>query len=386
MSVFANLVGQPEASEVLQAAALASRDGGGAMSHAWLITGPPGSGRSVAATVLAAALQCQATTPGCGECHECQTVMGNNHPDVEHLTTEGTTITVEQVRQLVSRAQASPTVGQWRVIIVEDADRMAERTTNVLLKAIEEPPPRTVWLLCTPSPRDVLPTIRSRCRHLSLAIPRADDVAELLVTRHGLDSQLAHVLARASQSHIGRANGLATDESERSRRHDTLAHVSAISSVSDAVRIAGAIMETVSEQAEATVSNRNATELADLRESLGLSDGEPIPPGMRGQFKNLEDEQKRRATRSQRDALDRVMLDILSLYRDVLLVQLGSDVDIINADFGSTINKLAGAATPLQTIEKMDAISLARRRISANVAPLLALEDLLVSVRPRVTR
>lgn len=386
MSVFDQLTGQDSAASILAQAARSARGDGQSMSHAWLMTGPPGSGRSIAARILAAALQCTAENPGCGQCQGCLTTMSGNHPDVEIMSTEGTTIAVDQVRQLVSRAQASPTVGAWRVIIVEDADRMVERTTNVLLKAIEEPPAQTVWMLCTPSPHDVLPTIRSRCRNLSLIIPRAEDVARLLVERDGIDEQLAHVVARASQSHIGRARGLAAAESERNWRHAALSAATSIRNVGDAVYEAGELMERVNAQADKQTTERNESELADLRESMGLGENEVIPAGMRGQFKALQDEQKRRVTRSQRDALDRVMIDVLSLYRDVLVIQLGADIDVVNADFRSRIEEIATKTAPTDTIAKMDAISLARERIGANVAPLLIVEDMLTSLRLPITR
>lgn len=380
MSVFGELVGQDRAIEVLRSAAASARDG--SVSHAWLVTGPPGSGRSVAARALAAALECTGSEVGCGQCQSCRTVMNGNHPDVEIITTEGTTISVEAVRELVMRAQAKPTSGAWRVIIVEDADRMTERTTNVLLKAIEEPPPSTVWMLCTPSLHDVLPTIRSRCRHLGLVIPRADDVARLLVDRDGVEAELAQVMARVSQSHIGRARGLAHQAQSRDARFEILSEISNIRGVGHGVAIAATILERATEATKAQNEARDAKELADLKRDLGLEDQTRVPPSARGQIKALETEQKRRSTRSLRDGLDRVLIDLLSLYRDVLIRQLDADVEIINVDFAQTIDRLAGESTAEKTIARMDQISLARARLGANVAPLLALEALLVTLRP----
>jgi len=222
MSVWDTVVGQADAVGVLRAAS----QNPAAMTHAWLITGPPGSGRSVAARAFAAALQCEAG--GCGHCRACTTTMAGTHADVLVVATEKVTISIEEVRDLIGVAQRMPSQGRWRVIVLEDADRMVERTSNVLLKAIEEPPPRTVWLLCAPSPQDVIVTIRSRCRRVVLRVPPVADVARLLVERDGVDPALADAAARAAQSHIGLARRLARDPEARERRAKTLRLAAAI--------------------------------------------------------------------------------------------------------------------------------------------------------------
>lgn len=381
MSVFDELVGQPRAVEVLRAAARSARNNE-SLAHAWLVTGPPGSGRSVAARALAAALECTGEEPGCGQCQACRTVLSGSHPDVEMISTEGTTIAVDTVRELVSRAQAKPATGSWRVIIIEDADRMAERTTNVLLKSIEEPPPHTVWMLCTPSLHDVLPTIRSRCRHLGLVIPPAEAVADLLVRRNRIEPGLAETVARVSQSHIGRARGLAEEPTAREARTAILKEVTEIRGVGQAVHVADSLLAQATKAATALTEARDKDEMEALKRDLGIADESRIPPALRGQIKALEEEQKRRSRRSLRDGLDRAFVDLLSLYRDILIVQLDADVPLINVDFTDTITKLAGEASVETTIARMDEISLARQRINANVAPLLALEALLVTLRP----
>lgn len=377
MSVWDEVVGQSAAVAVLQAAV---RDPS-AMTHAWLITGPPGSGRSNAARAFAAALQCE--EGGCGHCQACTTSLAGTHADVMVVATEKVTINIDEVRQLIGVAQRSPSQGRWRVIVLEDADRMVERTSNVLLKAIEEPPPRTVWLLCAPSPQDVVVTIRSRCRGVGLRIPPVADVAALLVSRDGADPHVADVAARAAQSHIGLARRLARDPEARERRTRTLRLAAAIRGVGDAVLAAGDLVEVATAESKAATEDRDAAEKAALLHTLGAEGAQTLPPSLRAQVRQLEDEQKRRATRAQRDVLDRSLLDLLSLYRDVLVVQLGADVDLVNAGQEEDVRRLAEGSTPEQTIRRMDAIGEARTRLTGNVAPLLAMEAMAVALRPQ---
>ncbi|WP_265520365.1 DNA polymerase III subunit delta' [Oerskovia flava] len=377
MSVWDDVVGQEHAVEVLQGAV---RDPA-AMTHAWLFTGPPGSGRSNAARAFAAALQCE--QGGCGHCQACTTSLAGTHADVTLVTTEKVTIAIDEVRDLVGLASRSPSQGRWRVIVVEDADRMAERTTNVLLKAIEEPPPHTVWVLCAPSPQDVMVTIRSRCRAMVLRVPPVAAVARLLVERDGADPALAEGAARAAQSHIGLARRLARDPDAWQRRTSVLAIARRIRGVGDAVLAAGELVEVAQSEAKAATAERDAAEKAELLRSLGAEPGETLPPRLRSQVTELEKDQKRRATRHQRDVLDRAMVDLLSLYRDVLVVQLGAEVELVNTELAETVRSLAEDSTPEQTVRRMDAIGVARERLDGNVAPLLALEAMAIALRPQ---
>ncbi len=377
MSVWDAVVGQAHVVEVLRAA-VADRS---AMTHAWLITGPPGSGRSVAARAFAAALQCP--DGGCGGCQACTTTLGGTHADVTVVATEKVTISIEEVRDLISVAQRAPSQGRWRVIVLEDADRMVERTSNVLLKAIEEPPERTVWLLCAPSPQDVVVTIRSRCRGVVLRVPPVADVAALLVERDGVDPALAEVAARAAQSHIGLARRLARDPEARARRSSTLRLAGGIRGVGDAVLAAGELVEVAAAEAKAATADRDAAERAELLRTLGATEGQTLPPTLRAQIRQLEEDQKRRATRAQRDVLDRSLVDLLSLYRDVLVVQLGADVELVNVAEEAEVRRLASTSTPEQTIRRMDAIGETRERLAGNVAPVLAMEAMAVALRPQ---
>ena len=376
-SVWDDVVGQEPAVEVLRTAI----SDPSAMTHAWLLTGPPGSGRSNAARAFAAALQC--ATGGCGVCHDCTTTLRGLHPDVTVVATEGVVIRAETARPLVELAQRSPAQGRFRVIIIEDADRLTDTSGNALLKAIEEPAGRTVWLLCAPSPQDVLITIRSRCRSVALRVPPVDAVAALLVSRDGVDPAVAAIAARAAQSHVGIARRLARDPDARARRSAVLGIAAKIRGVGDAVLAAGSLVETAQADAKAATEQRDAQERADLLRAMGAEGATTLPPALRTQVRQLEEDQKRRATRAQRDVLDRAMVDLLSLYRDVLVVQLGADVELVNIEHDESVRTLASASTPEQTLRRMDAVGQARTRLAGNVAPLLAVEAMAVALRPQ---
>lgn len=379
MSVWRDVVGQEPAVEVLDRAV---RDPA-AMTHAWLFTGPPGSGRSVAARAFAAALQCP--QGGCGECHECRTALDGTHADVDVVATEGLSIKTDFTRDLVQLAARRPSVGRWRVILIEDADRLtaySEAPANALLKAVEEPSPRTVWLLCAPSVEDVLVTIRSRTRHVRLRTPPVRAVAELLHRRDGIDEAMAMYAARAAQSHIGLARRLARDEKTRIRRRDVTSLAVRIHHVSDAVGAAADLVGIAEEEKEAGLSERNASERSRLLETLGAEAGARTqPPHVRAQVNALEKDQKGRATRFTRDMIDRALTDLLSVYRDALRVHSGIRDGLVNQDNMALIDQLVRLMSPEQALQAMDAIGLARERIAGNVPPLLALEAMAVSLQ-----
>ncbi|MGY4643991.1 DNA polymerase III subunit delta' [Cellulomonas sp. URHB0016] len=377
MSVWDEVVGQEPAVEALRTAVVDPA----AMTHAWLLTGPPGSGRSNAARAFAAALQCE--RQGCGACHDCTTTLDGTHPDVMVVATEGVVIRADTVRPLIQLAQRTPSQGRWRVIIVEDADRLNDTSGNALLKAIEEPAYRTVWVLCAPSPQDVLVTLRSRSRSVALRVPPADAVAALLVSRDGIDPAVAEIAARAAQSHVGIARRLARDPEARARRSAVLGLAAGIRGVGDAVLAAGALVETAQADAKAATEQRDAEEKNALLRTMGAEGATTLPPALRSQLRQLEEEQKRRATRAQRDVLDRAMVDLLSLYRDVLVVQLGAGVELVNLEHADAVHSLAGSSTAEQTLRRMDAVGQARTRLAGNVAPLLAVEAMAVALRPQ---
>ncbi|HEY2576436.1 MAG TPA: DNA polymerase III subunit delta' [Streptosporangiaceae bacterium] len=388
--VFGELVGQElvvaELRRAAEAAAgvLAGRPGrqAGGMAHAWLLTGPPGSGRSVAARAFAAALLCP--DGGCGSCASCHQVRAGSHADLMLVRPDGLSYGVRQTRELVLRAATSPTGGRWHVVVFEDADRATEAAANALLKAIEEPAPRTVWLLCAPSGEDLVPTIRSRCRLITLRTPSSAAVADVLAKRDGVDPERALAAARAAQGHIGRARRLALDPQAAKRREEVLRIPSAVTSLGPALAAAADLVKTAEEEAKAVTGERDEPEREALRQAFGEgSTGKGVAKAVRGAagaLKDLEDRQKSRATRTKRDTLEVALLDLAWFYRDVLAVQFGARVELGNAGRDVELRRLAAASTPESTVRRIEAIMACRERLAVNVAPLLAVEEMTLTL------
>jgi DNA polymerase-3 subunit delta' len=380
LSVFDKLIDQEHVISVLREAVSAAADltnQSQEMTHAWLFTGPPGSGRSNAALAFAAALVCK--SGGCNNCTDCTTALSGSHADVELVKTEGLSIKIDEVRDLITRASWSPAVGNYRVVVVEDADRLTESAANALLKAIEEPGLRTVWLLCAPSATDVLPTIRSRTRSLVLRTPSVSAVAALL-EQEKISTTMANFAARASQGHIGRARHLANSEDARNRRQAILKISLLITDVASAFKAAQVLVDAAKAEAEEDAEKRDEAELASLKEAWGQQ-GSKLTQGGAKIVKDLEKEQKSRTTRMVRDYLDRALLDIATLYRDILLIQSEALDSIINTDLISEITKIANSTTPEATLAKLEAIMSSRTNLAHNAAPLLTIEALMVSLK-----
>ena len=369
--VWDELLGQPEAIEQLQKV-VANKENG--VHHAWLFTGPAGSGRSNLARSFAAALEC--TEGGCGQCQQCHLVMADAHPDVTLLVTDRVVISIDEVRDLVVKSSLATAIGKYRVIIIEDADRMTERTSNVLLKVLEEPAENVIWILCAPSVSDLLPTIRSRTRNLNLRLPSIDEVAALLHERDGVEPGLARRSALLAQNHVGMARRLATSQEARARRSETLRVLMAITNLSSAMVAAEKLLSVAKRDAEAISTEKDAEEKAALMRAYGLAADEKLPPNLRSQFKELEENQKRRGTRALRDGIDRIFTDAESIYRDVLGLQLGAEVELVNTEIEAEITQRAQLSKSQTTIEILDSIAQARIRLSSNVRDLLVLEAL----------
>jgi DNA polymerase-3 subunit delta' len=383
--VFDDLVGQERVVAELRLAVRAAAAGdrstetGRGMTHAWLFTGPPGSGRSTAALAFAAALQCP--DQGCGHCAVCHTALIGSHADVDVVRTDALSIGVKETRDLVRRSALCPAGPGWQVIVLEDADRLTEQAVNVLLKAIEEPPRRTVWLLCVPSAEDLAPTIRSRCRLVALRTPPAAAVADLLVRRDGVAPAMAAYAAAASQGHVGRARRLALDDRARLRRQEVLRVPLALQHLPACFTAAANIVEAATEEAREVTGEADAEETQAMRRALGEGPGTRGPVrGSAGVLADLERKQKARATRQQRDGLDRALVDLASFYRDVLVVQLGAPVELVNEADRTSVERTARGGSAAATLRRLEAVLSCRESLAANVTPLLAVEALTVEL------
>ncbi|MBP7971785.1 MAG: DNA polymerase III subunit delta' [Candidatus Nanopelagicales bacterium] len=390
MTVWDGLVGQGDAVETLRAASLhaGTIPVGPSMTHAWLITGPPGSGRSTAAIAFARALMCDQA--GCGDCPACRDVSAGGHPDVEIVRPQGLSYRTDDARALVNRAFIAPSLGRWHVIVIEDADRLTEAANNVLLKAIEEPPPRAVWILCTPSAEDVLPTIRSRCRQIALRSPNPMDVADYLSSTEQVDHAVALFAARAAQGHVGRARALVRDEGARQRRQQILTIPSSLSDLGACQRAAEQIVATAKKDALAATQDVDQKELANLHLAWGEgAEGRGVKGGargMKGAEKELTDRQNSRRTRTQRDQLDRALIDLLAFYRDVLAVQFAAEngeprPELINEEIHGEVERSAQSSSPTETMRRINAVDHARVALNANVTPELAIGSLTIELR-----
>jgi DNA polymerase-3 subunit delta' len=375
-SVFDDLIDQEAVIATLKDAVSASKDSTDntqGMTHSWLFTGPPGSGRSNAAVAFAAALLCY--KGGCATCINCRSVIDGSHADIELIRTEGLSIKVDEVRELITRTSWSPSVGNYRVVVIEDADRLTESAANALLKVIEEPGARTVWLLCAPTLTDVLPTIRSRCRHLTLRTPSVKAVTKLLIERDGIDSKLASFAANAAQGHIGRAKYLATNEEARKTREKILNIPFTVTDLASAFEAANTLLELAKEQARGESELRDKEELAKLKESYGAT-GSRLATGGSKAVKELEKEQKTRNTRLVRDSLDGALLDIVNIYKGILFIQSGSSKLVNITD--ETIDKHLNLSNE-SILNIINSILLFRENLSKNNSPNLIIESSILS-------
>ena len=379
MNLWDDIVGQDDAVRVLKRAAAVTDVRDREMTHSWLITGPPGSGRSNLAYAFAADL----LSPEDGHDVVHRQVAARSHADLVRLSTEGVTITVAAAREAARKANFAPSGGRYRVVVVEDADRMNEQAANALLKAIEEPPDQTVWILCAPSEADLLPTIRSRVRSLVLHVPSVEDVAQLLHNRDGVDLELARTAAREAQSHIGMARRLATDEAARERRAKTVDAVLRITSVGGAIRTAQTLVDVANEDAKSLGEEHLAEQEEQFLRQLGLTPGATVPRQLRGQLTQFRKSMKDRERRGVRDGVDRVLVDLLSVFRDALLVSIGRPDDLVNDAERDRITEFAEQLRAEGALAVLDALSTARERIEGNVPVLLAIEAALVTVAER---
>lgn len=358
------------------------------MTHAWLITGPPGSGRSVAALCFAAALQCTSDgAPGCGECRACATTMAGTHADVRRIIPEGLSIGVDDMRAIVQIASRRPSTGRWQIVLIEDADRLTEGAANALLKVVEEPPPSTVFLLCAPSvdPEDIAITLRSRCRHVALVTPPVEAIARVLIETDELPEEQARWAASVSGGHVGRARRLATDEDARQRRQRALGLARDAATPTRAYAAAEELVAAAEAEALALTVDRNESETEELRTALGAGgSGKGTAGALRGTagaIKDLEKRQKSRQTRASRDALDRALIDLATYFRDALLVAAeAGEVRANHPDMAEQVAAMAAHASPEKLLRCIEAVLQCREALAVNVKPKFAVDAMVATV------
>lgn len=388
--VFAKLVGQAVVEAELTAAAMAARGDSDqrSMTHAWLITGPPGSGRSIAALCFAAALQCTSDgVPGCGACRACTTTMAGTHPDVRRIVPEGLSIGVGEMRAIVASASRRPSTGRWQIVVVEDADRLTEGAGNALLKVVEEPPSATVFLLCAPSvdPEDIAITLRSRCRHVALVTPGPDAIARVLTEGDGIDEKDARWAAAVSGGHVGRARRLAVDPDARARRERALGLAQDAATPSRAYAAVEELIAAADDEARALTLGRNETETEELRIALGAGGtGKGTAGALRGAagaLKDLENRQRSRTTRAKRDALDRALIDLASYFRDALMAASAVDgVAVNHPDMAERVASLAAYAPADRLLRCIEAVLACREALAMNVKPKFAVDAMVATI------
>jgi DNA polymerase III subunit delta' len=375
VTVWDSLVGQRPVIDTLRAAV-----GGRGLTHAWLFTGPPGSGRSNAALAFAAALQCE--QGGCGDCRACRTALAGSHPDVTLVRTQKLSIGVDEVRDLVRRSALAPVGPGRQVMVVEDADRLTEQACNALLKAIEEPTEHTMWLLCAPTVEDVLPTIRSRCRLVVLSTPTTPEVAGFLVRSLGISESLASYAARASQGHIGRARALAFDEATRNRRREVISLPVRLTGLGACMTAAANFNEATQQEAQDLTDSLDTQEKSDLDASYGVVERGRRPREYAPALAALVKAQKARAKRRHLDVVDRGLMDLASVYRDAIMLAAGVPGTLVNEELRAEVTELAQASTPEAQLRRIDAIFAAREQmLEFNVPPMLALESMMLALR-----
>lgn len=377
MSVWDSLVGQKPVIDMLSRIAQGDPS---QITQSWLICGPPGSGRSNMARAFAAALESPDHGMSAEPTRVTQQVLAGTHPDVTVLTTNKVTIGIDQVREIITTSEQMPATAPWRIIIIEDVDRMLERTTNVLLKEIEEPAEHCIWLLCAPSAQDVLPTIRSRTRIVNLAVPSTQAVAGFLTSTTNVEPKVAQRAARLAEGHIGIAKLYATDERVMSDRDELVVGVLNLARASDAVLLAGNLIDNAKAQAEADANRITAGQEAEFRRINGLAPSDRIPPELRGAFNQIakKDDVKRLVTRRTRDVLDRALNSIASIYRDVAVLQNNAEdsVGLINLENRSSITELSVRLNRAGAVTRLDEVAHARKRLAGNGNPLLVFESL----------
>lgn len=363
--VWDDLVGQRQAVDYLRAAAETGR-----VSHAYLFVGPPGSGKKTAARAFACALFCD--DAGCGACPLCRRVRMGHHPDVHIVSPEGAaSYLVPQVREIIHDTNLAPIEGQRKVYIVEDADLFNDASANAFLKTLEEPPSDVVVILLTHSLDAVLPTIASRCQIVRFRRLPPEVAAQLLTERTGAGRTEALAALAAAGGVVSRARDFLASPSRRAARTVILRALKdlAVMDDLDVLDIARELLASVRAPLD-DVREEQAAETKSREEFLG-----------KGSTKSLEERHKRELTAREREGIAEVLNVAESWLRDCLVISQGVADLVVNCDAEDAMEEVAAVITPAAAGTALNAVNEARKRISYNVSPQLAIEAMLFDIR-----
>jgi DNA polymerase-3 subunit delta' len=346
------------------------------VAHAWLLLGPPGSGKRLTAQAMAAALNCPvAPGTGCGECSTCLRTLRRRHPDVHHVVPEGPLIPVDIIREaVIPEAARSPFEGRRKVFIIEEADRMNDPAQNALLKTLEEPQPDTVFVLITDKEEDLLETIRSRCRVVRLEAVSEDRIVQML-RAEGVSDADSHLAARLSDGDVERARAIALDETAAARRRLWADIPGRLVSIVDALDAAEEILS----EARSAVREREATQktqIIELAEAMGEGRGTAAARNA------LAKRHRRELRRVEEEVLGEALHSLASFYRDVLVLRSGGPDSIVNLDLTDRLASWAASSAieDAALVRIMERCGAARAALGRNANQLLVLEATLLEI------
>lgn len=348
LALFDEVVGQPGAVAQLRAAARRP-------VHAYLLHGPPGSGKRAAGRALAAALLCP--NGGCGRCNTCRRALAGTHPDLVVVERSGASVDVDEARSIVTRAQRRPLEAARQVLMVTDV-HLATKSAPALLKTVEEPPPATVFVLLADDLPPTLATIASRCVKVAFGPVSHADVVSWLVDR-GVDPEHAETVAQASGGRLDRARLLVADPGFVARQQQWKSVPGRLDGTgAAAASVASELLESADE-ALAPLRDQHAEELAALAEQAELSGAKGIPGR-----KQVEDAHKREERRWRTDDLRFGLATLSAIYRDRLMAHAGAEAAV------TTHGATAETRRAVRQVEAIDGASLALGR-NANEALLM---------------
>lgn len=372
---------------VMNAAASARGGQGHAMAHSWLFTGPPGAGRSVVAKAFAAALVCTDEKEiGCGRCQGCLDTFADKHTDVVHVVPEELSIPIDTVRKIIDQAARLPTISAWRVIIIDDADRLTQEAADAFLKTVEEPPASTVIIMCAPStdPQDFSQTLRSRCRHLYIPAPSRGEIVRMLIDEGASESDAA-LAAAASLRHVGRARRLVSTPAVQQRRAAALNLAELIFHGDQAFKAVATLIKTAEKEAKTDFEEVDEAERQALANALGIgAKGKGAAKALQGAsstVKDLEKKQKARGTRRSRDIMDLALVDLAALYRDAMIIRSGAQVELNHPDFEGLAREIAERMDLEGLTACQEAISTCREHLDQSVLPAVAFNGMVGRIR-----